>query len=307
MRDRVPTPPLRSTGAPRPCAWRPPRFARGHHLVHVFHRQHPSAALVVGVLQAHDARDWGMLIVRADRRLDLIQWDGPVRAVGELSRMRAHQRRGAPLLVLRDVTEVAADVLRASNLAVHPDGDEITHRAARNEHRSLLPENLRHRRSNASTVGSSPKTSSPTSASAIALRMRAVGFVTVSDRRSTTRTSAGETPGEGPTAAVLAPTAAVLALAAATSVAAAEAAAVAKGASTGGREGDASASPAGASARGARGGGGSTAAAAVAVTAVASGAVAPEIFAAFSALIASRRSPWRFSTCSVSERWPVRQ
>ena len=100
------------------------------------------------------------------------------------------------------------------------------------------------RRSNASTVGSSPKTSSPTSASAIALRMRAVGFVTVSDRRSTTRTSAGETPPtEGPTAAVLAPTAAVLALAAATSVAAAEAAAVAKGASTGGREGDASASP----------------------------------------------------------------
>src|SRR6185437_16209857 len=41
---------------------------------------------------------------------------------------------------------------------------------------------------NASTVGSSPKTSSPTSASAIACRMPADGLVTVSLRRSTTST-----------------------------------------------------------------------------------------------------------------------
>ena len=41
------------------------------------------------------------------------------------------------------------------------------------------------RASSALTVGSSPKTSSPSSASIIALRMAGVGLVTVSDLRST--------------------------------------------------------------------------------------------------------------------------
>jgi flavin-binding protein dodecin len=40
-------------------------------------------------------------------------------------------------------------------------------------------------------VGSSPKTSSPTAASAIARRISGVGSVSVSERRSTTRLSQG--------------------------------------------------------------------------------------------------------------------
>src|SRR4249920_3878111 len=48
-----------------------------------------------------------------------------------------------------------------------------------------LPVSVATRRSSAITVGSSPNTSSPTSASAMAFRMAAVGLVTVSLRRST--------------------------------------------------------------------------------------------------------------------------
>ena len=47
-----------------------------------------------------------------------------------------------------------------------------------------LPSSSAERSSSARTVGSSPKTSSPTSASAIARRMAGEGRVTVSERRS---------------------------------------------------------------------------------------------------------------------------
>jgi len=48
-----------------------------------------------------------------------------------------------------------------------------------------LPRRSATRFSRAFTVGSSPKTSSPTAAVAIACRMGSVGFVTVSERMST--------------------------------------------------------------------------------------------------------------------------
>ena len=60
-------------------------------------------------------------------------------------------------------------------LAIVPEG---TNSAA------SLPSSSAVRASRAFTVGSSPKTSSPTSASAIARRIAGVGFVTVSDRKS---------------------------------------------------------------------------------------------------------------------------
>ncbi len=66
----------------------------------------------------------------------------------------------------------------ASTLAMEPVG---VNSAASNPNRPAT------RSSSASTVGSSPYTSSPTSASAIARRMPAVGRVTVSERRSIIR------------------------------------------------------------------------------------------------------------------------
>ena len=63
----------------------------------------------------------------------------------------------------------------ATRLPIAPDA---TNRPA------SLPSSSAARSSSAMTVGSSPKTSSPTSASAIARRISGVGFVTVSDRRS---------------------------------------------------------------------------------------------------------------------------
>src|SRR5271170_5098749 len=63
----------------------------------------------------------------------------------------------------------------ASSLLMVPEG---TNRAA------SLPSSSAVVRSSSATVGSSPKTSSPTSASAMALRIAGVGLVTVSLRRS---------------------------------------------------------------------------------------------------------------------------
>ena len=63
----------------------------------------------------------------------------------------------------------------ASTLAIEPVGVNSA---------SSLPNRSATRRCSALTVGSSPNTSSPTSASAIARRMSAVGRVRVSERRS---------------------------------------------------------------------------------------------------------------------------
>lgn len=52
-----------------------------------------------------------------------------------------------------------------------------------------LPSSAAMRDSSSFTVGSSPNTSSPTSASAMARRMPSLGLVSVSDRRSTTRST----------------------------------------------------------------------------------------------------------------------
>ena len=57
-----------------------------------------------------------------------------------------------------------------------------------------LPSSSAARSSRAMTVGSSPKTSSPTSAAAIARRISAVGLVTVSDRRSIMSMGHGRIP-----------------------------------------------------------------------------------------------------------------
>src|SRR5438128_6135925 len=72
-----------------------------------------------------------------------------------------------------------------------------------------LPSESATRSSNLFTVGSSPKTSSPTSAAAMAARMPAVGLVTVSLRRSITLSGIGVSLGflpvfEEPAAADLA-------------------------------------------------------------------------------------------------------
>src|SRR3990170_1026782 len=72
--------------------------------------------------------------------------------------------------------------ITASTFAMVPVGTKTA---------AALPVILAARASRAFTVGSSPKTSSPTRARAIASRMAPVGSVTVSLRRSITRTAVG--------------------------------------------------------------------------------------------------------------------
>ena len=78
----------------------------------------------------------------------------------------------------------------AEDLLADPDerayGEHVGHRPGRCEERVLLAEQLGDPLLERRTVGSSPYTSSPTSAEAIAARMASVGRVTVSLRRSIT-------------------------------------------------------------------------------------------------------------------------
>ena len=119
-------------------------FAQAPDLVHVRQGKHLTALLVVRVLQAHHGRAREVLVVRADGAFDRLDVDRPVRVGGELPGVRAHERREPALLVLHDVRQVAADVLRAAHLAMHAHGHEVAHRAARHEDRRFLPEDLRH-------------------------------------------------------------------------------------------------------------------------------------------------------------------
>ena len=84
---------------------------------------------------------------------------------------RARARRTAPRCPARE----------------HPERELVRHRARRHVERGLLAEQRGRERLSRLTVGSSPYTSSPTSASAIARRISGVGVVTVSERRSTIR------------------------------------------------------------------------------------------------------------------------
>ena len=102
---------------------------------------------------------------------------------GESPRQQPRDRGHAADLVVDDVAAGLADHL-AARPAVEVQGDLVAHRAGRDEEGRLLADAAAPPLPGALTVGSSPKTSSPTSASAMARRIAASGFVTVSLRRS---------------------------------------------------------------------------------------------------------------------------
>ena len=120
----------------------------------------------------------------AERRLDLVEVERPVGPVPQLADGRPDDDGVAGRLVDDDMGVGAGDDLLAARDMGH-EGDEVGHRPARRRRApASLPSSSAARSSRALTVGSSPNTSSPTSAAAIARRIASVGVVTVSERRS---------------------------------------------------------------------------------------------------------------------------
>mmetsp|Transcript_6219 Transcript_6219/g.15857 ORF Transcript_6219/g.15857 Transcript_6219/m.15857 type:complete len:647 (-) Transcript_6219:1138-3078(-) len=115
-------------------------------LVEVLQGQHASAALVVGLFHAQQARGGEVLIVRTDHAADVVQVYRAVVLVGHGARVRAHQGRRTALLVDVDVAQGSADELAATHLAVHAHADEVTHGARGHEHGGLLVEDGAHLR-----------------------------------------------------------------------------------------------------------------------------------------------------------------
>ena len=114
--------------------------------------------------------------------LDLFEGKQP-----EVALKRPRRHAGKP----RDATRLPDIDVRGrraqefvSRAGVHADGDLVGHRSRRHEDRGFLAQELRRAGLERVDGRVSPKTSSPTSASAIALRIAGVGLVTVSDLRS---------------------------------------------------------------------------------------------------------------------------
>ena len=127
------------------------------------------------VLDRHQPADRLVRILRVpEGRRDDIEIERAVRAVRECPDARPDDDGMAGRLVADEVALGARDRL----LARSPMVPDATKRPA------SFPSRAAARSSSALTVGSSPKTSSPTSASAIARRIAGVGLVTVSERRS---------------------------------------------------------------------------------------------------------------------------
>ena len=184
--------PSRCSASPRARARRGDRDDRGA-------RPDAAAAPVVRVLDRDQARARQVAIGGQRSRLEL---GGGERAVGRRRSRRtarpAHAAAGARFVQARvraSPTITSSPGRQCSSsaiwLAIVPLG---TNSAA------SLPRSSAARSSSARAVGSSPHTSSPTSAAAIASRIAGVGRVTVSDRRSTIR-HAAETTANAPTCA----------------------------------------------------------------------------------------------------------
>ena len=96
----------------------------------------------MGVLD-DDQAGWGLMDVArvAERLLDLVEVEGPVRAVAELANRRPDDDRVAGRLVDDEVRLGAGDDLLATREVGHL-GDEIGHRPGRDEEAGLLAEQL---------------------------------------------------------------------------------------------------------------------------------------------------------------------
>ena len=147
-------------------------------------RPDAAAAAVVRVLDRDQPRARQVAIVGQRRRVDVGAGE---RAVGAADLGELHAR---PRPRRRPIRRGAC-ARRARRSPRRRDGSAAAARSGSPSSRSgtnsaaSLPSSSAARSSSARAVGSSPHTSSPTSAPAIAARIAGVGFVNVSDRRST--------------------------------------------------------------------------------------------------------------------------
>ena len=190
--------------APSTCSGTPCRGAISATCAGVGRGQRLAHRVGVGVLDGDEAGERLVGVVRvAEGVLDRGEVHRPVGPVLERADARADDDRVAGGLVDDHVVLAPAMISsprrRCASCATRlPIVPEATNRPA------SLPSSSAARSSRAMTVGSSPKTSSPTSASAIARRMAGDGFVTVSLRRSIRdmgreyRSSVGAAAAQGP-------------------------------------------------------------------------------------------------------------
>ena len=170
--------------APSRCSASPPARARATTAVELRARPDAAAAAVVRVLDRDQARARQVAIGGQRRRVDVVGGERPVGAA-DLGELHARPGRARARFVEARVRAAPDDHLVAGP-AVEEQRDLVRHRAARAR---TAPPPCRAARRPApparAAVGSSPQTSSPTSAPAIAARIAGVGRVNVSDRRST--------------------------------------------------------------------------------------------------------------------------
>ena len=170
--------------APSRCRARPLSAAQPQISTTVVVRLHAARAAVVRVLQAHQPRAHAMIVVRGRMRsIKLLDVQHAVVAFDRLRR-DAEQLRVRALLVAQNVA-----VRFAQEFVARPGSARARQAGCPSCPRErtaplLCPASRRSRSSSRCTVGSSPNTSSPTSAAAIAARMPGEGRVTVSLRRS---------------------------------------------------------------------------------------------------------------------------
>lgn len=122
------------------------------------------------IFDRHQPRYRELWIVRLNHRVKIIDGDRTVDADRQRLRLNRAEHGGAASL-----PQVGMSLVSAARLAMVPVGSSRP---------ASLPNIVATRVSSALTVKSSPNTSSPTSAAAIAARICGVGRVTVSERKS---------------------------------------------------------------------------------------------------------------------------
>ena len=169
------------------CSGTPRSWAIRRDLADVVHRQRPAAGVGVRVLEDDEAGDRLVEVVRvAEGVVDLARVHRPVGALAEGADRGPDDDGVAAGLVHDGVGRLAGDGLVAAGQVGHERRRGCPSCRSRRTGPPPCRGARAARASSSLTVGSSPKTSSPTRASAIARRMAAVGWVTVSERRSMT-------------------------------------------------------------------------------------------------------------------------
>jgi len=136
----------------------------------------------VGVLEADEPRADGVHVVGLDRPFEVRDVEDAVLA-GDRPHVTPLSAAGPAGFPQHDVCGLLNDRLVAG-AAVDANRDLVPHGTGGNEEAASMPKKSAMRASSSFTVGSSPKTSSPTRAATMAASMPGDGRVTVSLRRS---------------------------------------------------------------------------------------------------------------------------